>query len=93
MVSTAIAIFIQILTLLILVRILFSWFRPRYRNRSNGWFFTIDEMVWRATEPLLAPIRNILPTGGMGFDFSPMILLIIVQIVGNWLIRLLPRGF
>jgi YggT family protein len=92
-VSTAIAIFIQILTLLILVRILFSWFRPRYRNRSNGWFFTIDEMVWRATEPLLAPIRNILPTGGMGFDFSPMILLIIVQIVGNWLIRLLPRGF
>jgi YggT family protein len=92
MVSIAIQIFIEILTLLVLTRILLSWFRPRYRTRSNSWFFSIDEMVWRATEPMLAPIRNILPTGGMGLDLSPMILLLVVQLVGNWLVRLLSAS-
>lgn len=85
--SRAISIFIQILNALILVRILMSWFRPRYRTRGNSWFFEFEEMVWRATEPLLAPIRNILPMSGMGLDFSPMILLLLVQIVGGWVIR------
>lgn len=90
--STAVLIFIQILSVLMLARILMSWFRPRYRTRSNNWFFQIDDMVWRATEPLLAPIRNILPGGGMGIDFSPMILLIIVRIVGNLLVDMFSRA-
>jgi len=74
---------------LVLARILASWFRPRYRTRENNWFFTIDEWIWRATEPLLAPIRNILPTGGMGMDFSPWILMLLVQFIGNFLLRAL----
>lgn len=89
MLATTVAVFIRILEVLILARVLSSWFRPRYRTSRNSWFYTIDEMVWRATEPLLAPIRNILPTGGMGFDFSPIILLLIVRFVGNLIIRAL----
>jgi YggT family protein len=89
MLSRTVLIFIRILYLLLLVRMLMSWFRPRYRTRGNGWFFGLEEMVWRATEPLLAPIRNLLPTSGMGLDFSPLILLFLVQLVGNFLIRLL----
>lgn len=87
--STAVRIFINILSVLIWARILMSWFRPRYRTSGNSWFFTIDEMVWRATEPLLAPIRNILPTSGMGIDFSPWLLMILVGFVGNFVIRTL----
>ncbi len=87
--SRAVGIFIEIVSVLVLVRILMSWFRPRYRTSGNSWFYTIDEMVWRATEPLLAPIRNILPTGGMGLDFSPMILLLLLQFVGSILISAL----
>jgi YggT family protein len=87
--SNTVYVFVRILTVLILVRMLSSWFRPRYRTSGNSWFFAIDEMVWRATEPLLAPIRNILPTGGMGLDFSPMILLFILQLVGNWIMNAL----
>lgn len=79
----------NVLMVLIMVRVLSSWFRPRYRTRSNGWFYTIDEMVWRATEPFLAPIRKILPTGGTGIDFAPLILFFILQFVGNFLIRAL----
>ncbi len=32
------------------------------------------------TEPLLAPIRRVLPTIG-GFDFSPMVLIVLIGVV------------
>lgn len=89
--SAAVRVFIEILKLLILVRILTSWFRPRYRTSSNSWFFAIDEMVWRATEPLLAPIRNILPPMS-GFDFSALILLLLIQFLGGMLVNALYRA-
>jgi uncharacterized protein YggT (Ycf19 family) len=40
---------------------------------------------------MLAPIRRILPPVGM-LDFSPFVLLILVQVVGSLLIRLLSSG-
>lgn len=83
LILVALRIFLQILFVLVLARVLFSWFRPRYRTRSNSWFYSIEEMVWRATEPLLAPIRNILPTQNSGFDFSTLILLIIIQFLAR----------
>lgn len=79
----ALRIFLNLLNWLIIVRVLLSWFRPRYRTSSNSWFFTIDELVWRATEPLLAPIRRLLPTSGMGIDFAPLILLLLIQVLSN----------
>lgn len=91
MVSTAVRLFISVLSILVLARILTSWFRPRYRTRENGWFFTLDEWIWRATEPLLAPIRNLLPMGSIGIDFSPWILMILVQMLGGYLISFLER--
>jgi YggT family protein len=39
-------------------------------------------------EPLLAPIRRIVPSMGM-FDFSPLILLILVQLIAGLLVNLL----
>lgn len=87
--AKAVMIFIRILEVLILARVLTSWFRPRYRTSRNSWFYSIDELIWRATEPMLAPIRNILPTGGMGFDLSPLILLLLVQFLGNFIVRAL----
>lgn len=92
MLSLTVAIFIRILEVLVLARVLTSWFRPRYRTSRNSWFFSIDEMIWRATEPFLAPIRNILPTGGMGLDLSPMILFLLIQFVGGALIRALANA-
>jgi YggT family protein len=42
----------------------------------------IGDFLYRATEPLLRPIRRILPNLG-GLDFSPVVLLIAI-----WLIRM-----
>ena len=42
----------------------------------------------RLVEPLLAPIRKVVPLVGM-FDFSPLVLIILVQLMENVLINIL----
>ena len=54
--------------LLILARILISWFPIDPYN-------PIVQFLHRVTEPILAPIRRLLPPTGM-FDLSPMVVLI-----------------
>ena len=53
---------------------------------SNIGPYQLREWVFRLTEPLLAPIRRLLPSSG-GVDFSPMVLLL-----GIWLLRVLLMG-
>lgn len=42
----------------------------------------------RIVDPMLAPIRRVVPAFG-GFDFSPLILLLLVQVIAAILKRLL----
>lgn len=49
--------------------------------------YQLRDWVFRLTEPLLAPIRRLLPSRS-GVDFSPMILLL-----GIWLLRVFIQGF
>jgi YggT family protein len=46
-------------------------------NARNPVVMTIGEFLYRITEPLLRPIRNMLPNLG-GIDISPVILILIV---------------
>lgn len=50
--------------------------------------YQLHELVFRLTEPMLAPVRRVLPPMG-GFDFSPMIVLIAVDILRRILFRIL----
>ncbi|HEX9679849.1 MAG TPA: YggT family protein [Anaerolineales bacterium] len=56
------------------------------------YFLSMDQPVRRFLdalfEPMLAPIRRILPPVGM-FDFSPVVLLVLFQLIGGLLIQLL----
>ncbi|MGI5838413.1 MAG: YggT family protein [bacterium] len=70
----------------ILLRVLMSWFRPHTYSRGYNQF---ARLIYQVTEPLLAPVRNFLPIGGMGIDFSPLIVLFLLQILRNSLFRLL----
>jgi YggT family protein len=45
---------------------------------------SIDSVV----EPMLAPIRRVVPLIGM-LDFSPLILIILIQVLSNLIIRFL----
>lgn len=60
-----------ILLILIFARFVLSWVRPDPYHPTWG---PVLRFVYQATEPLLAPIRRMLPATG-GVDFSPMILL------------------
>lgn len=69
-----------ILTLLILADIVVSFFlNPFHPIRQ-----TLDSIV----SPMLQPIQRLLPQVGM-FDFSPVILLVIIQVIENILVQLL----
>lgn len=51
-------------------------------------FHPIQRTIGLIIEPLLRPIRKLVPPAG-GFDFSPMILLILLQVLGRLLTALL----
>jgi YggT family protein len=59
-------------TVAILVRIFFSWIGSSYANR----FY---RLMVRITEPLLSPVRRLVPTVG-NFDISPLIAYAIIWI-------------
>jgi YggT family protein len=59
------------LWVLIFARVILSWLDPSGRNRVSAY-------VIQTTEPLLAPVRRLLPKTGM-FDLSPLILLLILS--------------
>ncbi len=68
--------------LALFVRVIISWIAPQ--NPHPG-----IELIVQITEPLLAPIRRVLPPMG-GLDFSVMILLLVFYIITNVLLRPIP---
>jgi YggT family protein len=70
----------QFIVLLVIVKIILSYFMDPYHPVRRS----IDNLV----EPMLAPIRRVIPLIGM-FDFSPLVLIILVQILSSALIRFL----
>jgi YggT family protein len=61
------------LWLLVLGRVLISWFDPVGRTQLGAFLVS-------TTEPILAPIRRALPQTGM-VDFSPLIVLIVLSVL------------
>jgi YggT family protein len=69
-----------LLLILIFARFIFSWVRPDPYHPTFG---PLMRFVYQVTEPLLEPIRRLVPPQG-GMDFSPMILLL-----GLYMVRIL----
>ena len=42
-------------------------------------------LVWQLTEPIMAPVRKIIPSMG-GLDFSPIFIFIAIQIIQNFIL-------
>jgi len=55
-------------------------------NTRNQVVASISEFLYRITEPLLRPIRNMLPNLG-GIDVSPVILILIILLIENIIVR------
>lgn len=71
--------FAKSLIILLVARVILSWIYPSMRNVIVFW-------VWRLTEPMLQPVRRMLPITGR-MDWSPMIVIFLVYIARAVLIR------
>jgi YggT family protein len=55
-------------------------------NTRNQVVHMVADFLYRVTEPLLRPIRNMLPNLG-GIDVSPVILILIILLLENVIVR------
>ena len=78
--STAIQIiriFLEVLSFLIFVRVILSWFIMSTRNRVA---ITIYQVLHQITEPILGPLHRIIPNIGM-MDITPVVAIILLYII------------
>lgn len=59
-------------------------------NTHNRVVYMIGDFLYRVTEPVLRPIRNLLPNMG-GLDLSPIVVILLVFFVRNLLAEYWPR--
>ncbi len=81
----AIMTLIRLIEILIFVRIVLSFLNMGGRG-------TISSFIHELTEPILGPARQIIDKTGINtgmFDFSPIIAILILRIIGNIAYRLL----
>jgi YggT family protein len=64
---------------IIIARAVISWVSPDPYN-------PIVQFLYRATEPVLEPIRRKLPGGGFGIDFSPLIVILAIYFLDHFLV-------
>ena len=64
---------LKLYSYVVIIRVVFSWMNP---NPSNP----LVRFVYVVTEPVLAPVRRVLPPMG-GFDFSPIVVFIAIAIL------------
>ena len=67
---------ITLLTLAIIARSLLSWFDPGMRSSAA-------RLLVDLTEPIIAPVRQVVPAIGGMIDISPIVTIILLQIVGR----------
>lgn len=80
---TIINLLYYILFILILARVILSWV-----NVSSYTVYQIRDVVFRLTEPILAPVRRMMPSMG-GIDLSPMIVLLAAWFLRSLLIQII----
>lgn len=76
---------LSVYSLLIVIRIVFSWGRVTYGNRVMRFLINV-------TDPLLVPLRQMIPPLGM-FDISPIVAFIIIFLFQQAIVLTLLRGW
>ena len=69
----ALALIVTLLTIAIFGRVILSWIFPRGEDPLSKFLFIV-------TEPILQPVRKLLPNFGM-LDLSPMIVIFVLYFI------------
>lgn len=67
--------FVLVFNVILLARVVVSWFNPQFDGR-------VGRILFDLTEPLLAPIRQILPRTAM-LDFSPLVAFLLLELLSQ----------
>ena len=70
-----------ILDLFVWARVILSWVPHNQYNE-------ITRTVYNVTEPLLRPLRGLIPVSSMGIDISPFILLLALNMAESFALRI-----
>ncbi|MQT11187.1 YggT family protein [Segnochrobactrum spirostomi] len=71
----------------IIIGALFSWlYAFNVVNPRNRVVAMIGDALYRLTEPVLRPIRQIMPNLG-GLDLSPVVVLLLIFLIQNVILR------
>lgn len=82
-IASLLNVMLTVLYWLILIRALISWVNPDPYN-------PVVQFLYKATEPILYPIRKILPLSlGIGIDISPIIAFLIIIFLRSFLVKTL----
>ena len=76
---------IQLYIWVLIISAIMSWLIAfNVINTRNRFVYTVVDVLYRLTEPLLRPIRNVLPNMG-GIDLSPVVLILLLVFAQNLL--------
>ena len=64
---------LDIYSWILIIRAILSWVNPKPYN-------PVVQILYRITEPVLAPVRRVVPPVG-GLDLSPLVVLVAIWIV------------
>ena len=73
---------LQLYILCIIGRIILSWFPIT----PGTVLATIFSYLYRITEPVLGPVRRVMPSAG-AFDLSPIVVILALEIIGGAIVR------
>jgi YggT family protein len=79
-VAKIIHIVLNIYMWVIIARAILSWVNPDPYNQ-------IVQFLYRVTEPVLARVRRWVPFGRMGIDISPIIVILVIYFLDEFLIK------
>lgn len=87
LVLTFVDVLASVLWIALIGRVVVSWLNVG----PSSSLYPLVSILHQVTEPILAPIRNVLPSFGM-LDLSPMVAIILVTIIQRVLQNLLVAG-
>jgi len=78
-VAEVISIILNLYMWVIIIRALISWVNPDPYN-------PIVQMLYKITEPVLQPIRKLVPVYNIGIDLSPLIVILVIIFLRSFLV-------
>ncbi|MFC4626547.1 YggT family protein [Daeguia caeni] len=76
---------LEIYTWILIASAIYSWlYAFNVVNMSNRFVASVGEFLYKVTEPVLRPIRNLLPNMG-GIDISPVIVLLLIFFIRQFI--------